>query len=621
MRSKIAFDVDVNELHLKTTSGQYVTREAIDTSRRTKAKSAKKGVGKKERGKKVNILEKDEKDEKKNKDKGKKESNRSKEQGRNPVLSPVAAPATANTVFPTEAPVVTAPIVLQPSQTVNLFTPTGPSSGGGAQENGEEVEKDSPNHLEDDEKYSGESSTVEGTEQDNSLSSEPETEPSDTSNDLYNIITCGSVPEEIVEFQISYLYDLRVDAELEARDVIRAVEKEMLDSMKENFVVCENSSRRRLNSVVGISALPEDKFSGTCGDNCISVNGGVTFYLNEESEMRQNRCDVRSNMLNVFDKIESDNDKMASIDIVETDFLECELSTVDLTREGGIEQANEMDNAENGLPSAAVGIIAVASVITVALALFLTRRTTRRNAASSDVNMDSKNDDATSIMTPATGGSKCGSLSPARSTQSYPSVSTVDSKDSSDKAASSIAQFIPESIDEEMLTSVQEQSNMIYSSTIPSCVAGEISGVVTTISKNCSVPEMGHMNSLEDSPIESEDISEMLQRWKHGVTENDDTIEVVQESTTEGEEESDLTLPVIPESDDESTDTTAVSNVSPKSSKQNRKDIQIEKTNEGDDYSACTAVISNVSPESLNEKKSVDNLTESPQRKQAKEER
>jgi len=567
----MSLSVDEDEI-LNIAVTEHSTR-----SRRTKENAAKKGNGKKRsngNGKKVNFVERSKKSSEKSshfpseapvllapivegskkqqsRDKGKKSSEKSSHfPGEAPVVSVPTVKGSKkqqskdkgkkssgkSSHVPSEAPMLSAQTFM-PAQTVNLF--------------------EDPSH--DDDELSEKDGLISTSETD----SGSDAETSEESENLYDIVTCGDTPEELVEYQMSYMYDLQVGSQLEAQEIIRSIEGEILDSMKESFIACGESSGRRLSSVVGISALPRDQLSGTCGNNCISVDGGVTFYLNEASEVSKNRCDLKSDMVEIMNGIESNNDATTSMAFIETEVLDCEVSPIDSTREERVDQGTKMSNAEKGLPSAAIGVIAIASVLTVALAVFLTRRT-RRRSGSTSFNMDNKNnDDASSVLTPVTRGSPTRS-SPTRSIQEANSVSSVDSSGSnSDSNPPPISRCSAKSIDEEIQTCLTDENTAISDN-------GDNAVVITSTSAVVSALEARDLD--EDSSIDPKTANSARQGETDGIpvescneeskddTENN-SIEKCLEDLVK-EEDSSYVTPFVTEVDDDSVDTTATSNIS-----------------------------------------------------------
>jgi len=142
---------------------------------------------------------------------------------------------------------------------------------------------------------------------------------------FYKDYTCGSLPGDINNVILSYVYNIDETKVSDVENSIRTVEGGLLQSMKENYVVCEASStRRRLSAVAGVSAMPQDKISGTCGADCTSVSGGMTFYINNGNDLTGAKCDLRKMTDDAMYQLKASKPFITELAMVGNDEVNCD---------------------------------------------------------------------------------------------------------------------------------------------------------------------------------------------------------------------------------------------------------------------------------------------------------
>ena len=185
--------------------------------------------------------------------------------------------------------------------------------------------------------------------------------------------------------EISYRYTLRVTDKTSIEEAIDRIEEENLKAGTDELIVCEQSSGRRLNTVVGLSAMPEDRVTASCGEGCVDIDGGMTVYLADEgnSDTTGTQCRVFGVIQDSMGKFESDSDGMRidELSMTDNDGLDCQDSR------GGVPAGAISSSLEDGdgFPVAAVAWAAVGIALLALLACLCLRR---RKSNGNDPNTD-----------------------------------------------------------------------------------------------------------------------------------------------------------------------------------------------------------------------------------------
>ena len=177
---------------------------------------------------------------------------------------------------------------------------------------------------------------------------------------------------------ISYLYSIRItESIIDVDAALELIEEETLAAVAGDLVVCKDySSRRGLNSVVGVSALPEDKSIGSCGDGCTDVDGGMAIFVADEgnSDMTELQCRVLKIIQNTMGEVESDGNGIDEIEVTDSNGFECDDDPA-----GGILPTAGVVASQSAVagdfPVAGVAAAAaVGAVLLALLAFFILRR-------------------------------------------------------------------------------------------------------------------------------------------------------------------------------------------------------------------------------------------------------
>lgn len=195
---------------------------------------------------------------------------------------------------------------------------------------------------------------------------------------LFRTVACdGFDPEESVAVTVPYSYEMTIDESLmsidEAREVI---EKELLDAVAEDLVVCddEGSGRRELESGgVAVSALPEDGPGKSCGAS-ICTEGGMTIFVKEDTSTNstmESQCLAQAIIEETIAKILAENPGITSITMPENEDLKCDNDEDDIPPPVAVVS---MKSTESSFPVAAVTAGIVGAALLALLAFFLMRR-------------------------------------------------------------------------------------------------------------------------------------------------------------------------------------------------------------------------------------------------------
>jgi hypothetical protein len=187
-----------------------------------------------------------------------------------------------------------------------------------------------------------------------SQSCNPEEPLNDPLNDsLYDWISCGSSIEETVVVMIPYRYMLHLEKEvLDLERVIRRIERELLASIRQQLGDCTTSThRRRLNTVLRMSALPSDEPVASCGPRCTEVDGGMTLQIADDGgsmTKSEFQCQIYRLLGDAMDEVENISD-VKQITMIQEDRLDCEKPGVSQIQSG------QEGDSRKGLPVAAIG--------------------------------------------------------------------------------------------------------------------------------------------------------------------------------------------------------------------------------------------------------------------------
>jgi hypothetical protein len=184
------------------------------------------------------------------------------------------------------------------------------------------------------------------------------------SDDGARIVSCGDVPEAATEVEIAYLYNVRISDSTDVESAITLIEAEIRSVVASAFVVCEGD-RRLTSTLVGVSALPKDSISGSCGIDCTNVVGGMTLYVENEgiSDSVNLQCQVFSMIEDTMINIESrPSSGIDEIDLADLEDVDC--TGIDTKNAGESPQevtgtqAQQLSGGGQGISSAALAGIA-----------------------------------------------------------------------------------------------------------------------------------------------------------------------------------------------------------------------------------------------------------------------
>lgn len=436
-----------------------------------------------------------------------------------------------------------------------------------------------------------------------SLIPDPTQRPSDDSG---RIVSCGDVPESATEVEIAYLYNVRTSDSTDIELAITSIEAEIRSVVASAFVVCEGD-RRLLSELVGVSALPKDLTSGSCGTDCTNVVGGMTLYVeNEESSDPVNlKCEVfsmiRDTMINIESRPSSGIDEIDLADLEGVDCAEIDAKNAgDTPQQITGTQAQQLSGGGQGISSAALaGIAAGFALVTVVAFLLVRRLLHSSNNTGYASTVDDKDNDLLSVMTPDTAGES--RQSPLKSTPDRESSfatlpSTPEQEISLDSDGSPIAQFNPA-----LLDATNKASNNVNTSNHKAGCSRAVGlggaffaqfkhrplATNETVYENISLSDKDFMYDGADDDIKAVlmeeqsigrgyntplQVSPMMEMWHKSASKDSDGI-----STDSGN----VILTAIPEVDDE-----------------------------GDEHSVATAEVSNVSPETRSQSQRATNDTD-----------
>ena len=184
------------------------------------------------------------------------------------------------------------------------------------------------------------------------------------------------MPNESIEIEISYTYSVQITSETSLGEVLSQIESVTRDAVAADLVPCDDESGRRLGSVVGISALPKDYETSTCGEGCRNISGGMTVYINNEGNADKAEVQCRA-----FDVTREAMGNFGS-GINEIEFLDDGDGTDCSPTEdrGGVPaSAVSMNAAAGGFPVAVVAANLVVVAVILLLAFLLLKRRRRRS--------------------------------------------------------------------------------------------------------------------------------------------------------------------------------------------------------------------------------------------------
>ena len=221
-------------------------------------------------------------------------------------------------------------------------------------------------------------------------------------------------------------------------------------------MVCEGD-RRRLSTLVAVSALPNDVPSGSCGTDCTSVSGGITLYVQsgDNTNVVYLQCQVIDVVRQTLLKVESNADNgVSEIEFVDTQDTDCGEKAADTSgfpqEIRGIE-SQASPQGGNGISNGALLAIAVGAFFIAVLALLIVQRRRHTGDGIAYIStVEDKDDDLQSVMTPDTG---CDSRqspfknSPDREATFAALPSTPEREVILDSERAPIAQFFPALLD------------------------------------------------------------------------------------------------------------------------------------------------------------------------------
>jgi hypothetical protein len=354
----------------------------------------------------------------------------------------------------------------------------------------------------------------------------------ETVNDLYDTISCGDLSDDLVTVDVTYMYTLRTTGPVDVDSIIDLIEGEMLGAVSGELSIC-GSRRRRLSELVGVSALPEDAPSGSCGDGCVDVEGGMTAYLDGAqtlSDVTTLQCRVLGIIRGTMNEIEDTNPDVEEIVFVDND-VDCVEFQANVN---SVSRASEAGADGSGFPFAAIAAIAVGCVLFSAFAfLFARKRRLREDPSYLDVDVD-KDGELASIMTPETGAGET-QLTPTRSTPGKDSLfGSPESQSLKDSPKSPIAQFDPALFNSARKNDVGKGAALsIPAFGVAAAVLAHSLGqgadnqnVIENCDKNLQDNDtesvlLGAQDMQDDCEKESQGSSPMLERWKIGETSED----------------------------------------------------------------------------------------------------
>ena len=313
----------------------------------------------------------------------------------------------------------------------------------------------------------------------------PTLEPTE---DIYRIVSCGDLPEEVARLEISYLYNLRTSDKIDADSEIVDIEAETLKAVSSEFVACE-SDRRRLNALVAVSAFPADIPSGSCGSGCTSVVGGMTMYVEDQGEnanWMQLHCQVLSIIRNTMIEIESrPSSGVDQIDFVDDEDLDCEETLEGRESSQGRDSfrgiqglaEDEVSQGGDGITIGAMAGIAASAAAVAALAFMIILRRRHSDDGTAYISVASdKDDDLRSVMTPETTTADSRLTPPKLSPERGFSIASLPPTPEHETLVyvdgSPIAQFNPD-----LLDATNKASNNVFAENYASGVAGSFGTV------------------------------------------------------------------------------------------------------------------------------------------------
>jgi len=260
-----------------------------------------------------------------------------------------------------------------------------------------------------------------------SVTTPPSMAPPEKENNDVVVITCDNddgsitIPDDAIDLRVSYIYNIKTEEGEEASKMIRAVETELLQRLKDLSYVnyCSNNEdgnsiqRRRQqrflnnNVIVGLSALPEDEVSGSCGTDCTSIDGSMTVYYKNYDDDNSDflLCDFLELVVYSMDKIQAINDFIIEIELVEDENSNCnddESSILLGAVKPAVVETNsvktEGNDGDSSISAGTIsGIFIIVAMVSVFIAFYIItakRRTNNDNIdCSYEVSIDEDDDD------------------------------------------------------------------------------------------------------------------------------------------------------------------------------------------------------------------------------------
>ena len=280
--------------------------------------------------------------------------------------------------------------------------------------------------------------------------------PSEAHND---IVSCEPHVSEVgAKVDVSYFYNVVISDAVDIDSVVNFVEIQTLDAVSSELVVCEGD-RRRLSTLVAVSALPKDLPSGSCGTGCTSVTGGITLYVEGEGDTDaiDLQCQVVRIVRQTMLQIESSSyNGVGSIEFVDTGDIDCEETATEKSGGESLQGIHGLESQSSSLGEHQVsngGLVGIAlgSSLIAVLAFVIIRRYRHGDDGVAYVNtVGDKDDDLCSVRTPDTGCDSRQSphkTSPEREGTFALLPSTPEREMIMDADGSPIAQFEPALLD------------------------------------------------------------------------------------------------------------------------------------------------------------------------------
>ena len=279
----------------------------------------------------------------------------------------------------------------------------GSSSGngkGGSEDDEEEAEYEVSNGK-------GTSNSGQSTSNSTESGSQPVKVP--VSVDGETIVCDGVKPEDEGVVGVDYKYKIVLDEDADFSATVAEIESKLLASVGESLLACKKSRKlaRRLSAnVLGVSSFPEHSKSGSCGDLCSEMDGGMTVYVEDDgsADFTETQCEAIDSVRNKMTQLPSEIDGLSSAEFIGDSEIDCDGygSTVD--DKGGLVIAGATDGTSVA-PSDGMGVgskigIAVAALALLLLLLLFVRR--GKNDNDGDLTPYTADKDLDSVETPHT---------------------------------------------------------------------------------------------------------------------------------------------------------------------------------------------------------------------------